>query len=172
MMNNRIYQIDFRKLVIWHLPTFLRTSVRVIWLTVLVNPLLSLYSRLQDFMEESRYKLAHNSQVVYMNAVLNDQFDAVLRRIYIENVQGYEPVWYYDTNQGKPVYFYDSSDNAPVYHYDRSDFDYNNTDFIVHLPQDIKPADADELAELETVIKLLIDYYKLYSKAYQLKWDI
>ena len=114
--------------------------------------------------------MSHNSQIVYLRKVLNDKFDNTDRRIVIENVEVYEPIWYYDTAENKPVYHYDTADGAPVYHYGQADYNQNNTDFVVKLPNAIKPGTPEAVAEMERQVRYLVDYYKLYSKEYKLVW--
>ena len=170
MINSSIFNIDFGRLVQWNVATFLRTTVRMKWLRVLIKPVEQLYDAFLDFRKEQLYIMSHNSQVVYLRKVLNDKFDPSDRRIQIVNVEVYEPVWYYDTADNKPVYHYDTADNKPVYHYDQADYNQNNTDFIVKLPIAIKPGTPEAVAELERKVMYYVDYYKLYSKEYKLVW--
>jgi|GEM_PF-326864 len=170
MINSNIFNIDFSRLVQWNVPTFLRTTVRMKWLTVLIKPVESIYLHFLDWRYEQLYVMSHNSQVVYLRKVLNDKFDPSDRRIQIVNVEVYEPVWYYDSAENKPVYHYDTVDESPVYHYDKADFNANNTDFVVKLPIAIKPGTPEAVAELERQVRYFVDYYKLYSKEYKLEW--
>ena len=82
---DRIYIIDYNKLVVWLLPTFLRKVKLFTWLQVLIAPIKELYSDFLKFRKRVNYKLSHNSQVCYLQKVLNDVFDTELKRIYIEN---------------------------------------------------------------------------------------
>jgi len=170
MINANIFNIDFGRLVQWNVATFLRTTVRMKWLRVLIKPVEQIYDAFLDFRNEQLYIMSHNSQIVYLRKVLNDKFDNTDRRIVIENVEVYEPIWYYDTAENKPVYHYDTADGAPVYHYDQADYNQNNTDFVVKLPNAIKPGTPEAVTELERQVRYYVDYYKLYSKEYKLVW--
>jgi len=170
MINSNIFNIDFSRLIQWNVATSLRTTVRMKWLTVLIKPVESIYLHFLDWRYEQLYVMSHNSQVVYLRKVLNDKFDPSDRRIQIVNVEVYEPVWYYDSAENKPVYHYDTVDESPVYYYDPEDFSENNFDFLVLIPNALKPATPAETEEFERKVRVIVDYYKLYSKNYNIKW--
>jgi len=170
-MTSNIFNIDFDRLVIWNLATFLRRTVRVIWLRVITSPVGRTYEQLLLFREQSLYKLAHNSQIVYLQKALNDQFDDIDRGIRVRNSDILEPVWHYDTQDQKPVYYYDTTDEHPVYFRSQADFDRLNSDFEVVIPVALKPATQPEVDAFELQIRLLVDYYKLYSKKYIIKYE-
>ena len=70
-----IYKIDFRRLFINLLPTFLRQPVIYGMLhagAVVLGD--TTYQSFTDAREEHNYKLNHNGQVCYLRAVLNDAF--------------------------------------------------------------------------------------------------
>jgi len=165
-----IFDIDYRKVVIGNLATFLRTLVRVQWLYVLITPLIGLYEVFKRFREDKLYQMNHNSQVVYLEKVLNDKFDPVEREIVVQNTDLLEPVWHYDPVEQRPVYYYDEQQDAPVIFHDPEIFDQLNADFEVIIPQRLQPADAAKREKFETAVRVLIDYYKLYSKKYHLKY--
>ncbi len=165
-----IFDIDYRKVVIGNLATFLRTLVRVQWLYVLITPLIGLYEVFKRFREDKLYQMNHNSQVVYLEKVLNDKFDPVEREIVVQNTDLLEPVWHYDPVEQRPVYYYDEQQDAPVIFHDPEIFDQLNADFEVIIPQRLQPADAAEREKFETAVRVLVDYYKLYSKKYLLKY--
>lgn len=164
------FNIDWERFVVWNLPGFLRTIVRVKWLQVLLKPLHTVHQSFIAFSEEQRYKLSHNSQVIYLEAVLNDRFDNVLRRIRIINQKVWEPLYVYDTSDGRPVFLYNTNDNRPVYVYNQADYEIEMPDFIVEVPQDLRPGTNDEEEAFITEMETLINYYKLYSKKYQIIW--
>ena len=170
-MTNNIFNIDFDRLVIWNLATFLRRTVRVIWLLVITSPLLRTYNQLLDFRAQSLYKMAHNSQIVYLQKVLNDKFDNTNRGIEVRNSDILEPVWHYDAQEQKPVYYYDTADEHPVYFRSQADFNRLNSDFEVVMPLALKPGTQQEVDALELQVRLLVDYYKLYSKKYIIKYE-
>src|SRR5690606_12863694 len=118
----------------------------------------------------SMYRLNHNSQVCSLKAVLNDAFDTDLRRITIQNATIKEPLWFYEPGDEKPVYFYEVADESPVYFRSESEFMGGGSDFTVLVPLDLKPVSEVELNAYLIRMRALIDYYKLYCKAYTIEF--
>ena len=164
------YNIDWNRFIAWNLPGFLRTTVRLKWFGVLLHPFETIRTAFMEFRAKELYKLNHSGQVVYLQAVLNDKYDSGSRRIYIENQRLYEPVWFFDKVQGKPVYHYDKADNRPVRYYNRTDYEQLYPDFIVFVPEDLRPGTPDDEAAMLAEMRALIDYYKIYSKNYDIQW--
>jgi len=123
-----------------------------------------------EFRRQALYKVNHNSQICYLQAVLNDSFDNVQRRIIIRNAILREPLWFYEPEENKPVLFYEESDNKPVYFREESEFIGDGADFLVLVPMDLKPTNAQEENALLIKMKAQIDYYKLFVKNYIILW--
>ena len=170
-MTSRIFDINFYRFFIWNLPTLLRTTVRMIWIKTIVSPVWNIYDRLLDFRRASLYKMSHNSQIVYLQKVLNDKFDYTDRRISIRNSDILEPVWHYDAQEQRAVYYYDTADDVPVYFRSQAYFERLNADFEVIIPLALKPATQPKVEVFELQVSLLVDYYKLYSKKYIIKYE-
>jgi len=170
-MNDQIYNIDYVKVIQGNLATFLRKIARVNWLGSLVSPIVALYNVYLKFRTEKLYQMSHNSQVVYLEKILNDKFDIVFRQIRVQNSILLEPAWHYDKQDEKPVWYFDKQDNIPVWFRDQADFNNYNSDFEVIIPERLQPSTPEELEKFETAVKLLVDYYKLYSKKYVLKYE-
>jgi hypothetical protein len=98
------YDIDYNKLVPQLMPVTERTGFNTGWLKALVSPVVYLYNQFIVYRKAVLYNLAHNSQVPYMEAVLNDTFDAVDRGIYISDPMFVDPVYVYRANELKPVW--------------------------------------------------------------------
>ena len=128
------------------------------------------YNQILHFRAESLYKLNHNSQIIYLEKVLNDAFDAETRKIYINNAQINEPVWFYEIADNKPVFFYEIADNKPVYFREESELVGDGIDFTVFVPIQLKPLQTQQLDDFLNQMRALIDYYKLYSKNYQIQF--
>ena len=169
-MNKGTFNIEFKILVELLMPTFLRKRNHVKWLRVLVKPIATLKNQFLDFRAESLYKLNHNSQIIYLEKVLNDAFDAETRKIYINNAQINEPVWFYEIADNKPVFFYEIADNKPVYFREESELVGDGIDFTVFVPIQLKPLQTQQLDDFLNQMRALIDYYKLYSKNYQIQF--
>lgn len=135
------------------------------WLLCLVSPLKTLHGLFKSFRNTTNYKLEHTPQVFSIEDVLNDAFDSLLRRIYIEDGIYTFPVWFYDRADDKPVRFYDRADDKPVRFYDRATLQKLDVDFVVVLPEGL------DLNEYEIIrLKALVDYYRLPDKTYEVTY--
>ncbi|MGY0407549.1 MAG: hypothetical protein ACWIPJ_04235 [Polaribacter sp.] len=146
------------------MPTFLRKVKHVAWLDVLCNPLKETYEAFLQYRAKVNYKLRHNSQVCYLQAVLNDSFDKQLRRIIIENGIFLQALYVYAPEEQLPVYI------DTQYIYSDEDLAGGQTDFIIKVPKDLKPSDPIALEGLLSDIKAVTNEYKLASKTYTIQW--
>ena len=77
------YIVNFKKLALMFLPPAFRKP----WITAILysalNPLNDIYVRFKSFRRDTNYRLTHNGQTCYLEALLNDMFDRSDRRIYI-----------------------------------------------------------------------------------------
>lgn len=168
---SNIYNIDFAKLANLLTPPFLRKRKLIDWLIALLKPLEEVNLSFKKFREDSIYKVTHNGQVYSLQAVLNDAYDNDLRRIRIKDSLFIDPLYIYPEDDERPVYIYpEGQDPDQVYVYDDSVFDDIDVDFIVCIPVEYRPADPQELNVLLIQIKSLINYYKIASKTYIIKW--
>ena len=133
------YSIDINKLTTLLTPTFLRREKLSAWLRALHYPLIKVADDFNVNRNANLYNLAHNGQVCYLRAALNDRFDISRRRIKI--LEG---------NRYKRYYIY------------RQSYDYADTgvDFIVLVPA--------RLIYNEYEMTALVEFYKLAGKRYKI----
>ncbi len=167
---DNVYNINWRKFIIENLEVDLRRVKTVKWLEVLFKPIIWLHIEFLAFRTQALYKVNHNSQICYLQAVLNDSFDNVQRRIIIRNAILKQPVWFYEPEEQKEVWFYEPEANKPVYFYEESEFLGDGADFLVLVPIDLKPTNTQEENALLIKMKAQIDYYKLFVKNYIILW--
>jgi hypothetical protein len=149
------YKVDFDKLILLLLPTFLRKLVLFNYLQALILPLVWIYDKWSANRNENLKKLSYNSQRCYLRGVLNDKYDPDLRRITISN-----------TAQLEQDYIYTPSENIPVYLgaiWLETEFNYAGTlvDFLVNVPQEVLNIKRNEIVAT-------IDFYVLAGKEYQI----
>lgn len=150
------YKIDWNKLVILLLPTFLRKASLVGYLQALVSPISTLHYNWMRKREADWYKLNHTGQVCYLRKVLNDALDVSYRRIYIGEGNSFPRKYIYTRAENKPVFL------GKMFIYRNQEYTNTGADFVVFVPEEIINTKIHEL-------KSLIEYYKLASKRYQIR---
>jgi hypothetical protein len=150
------YKIDYKRLVVLLLLTFMREPIMVSYLWALISPIDSLYYKWSLFRNDNLYKLEHTGQICYLRKVLNDRFDVSERRIYIGDGNRYERQYLYTTAENRPRYL------GTMYLHQNSDYADTGVDFIVYAPIEIINTSPYEL-------KALIDFYKMGGKRYKIE---
>ncbi len=155
---NSIYNINWTRFVYQFLPTILRKPTLLAFMITCIKPLSTCYLFFFVFKSDADYRVQHNGQICYLQKMLNDKFDASLRRIKVQNIRPKEPLWMYYPEDEKPLFMYEEVD-FPVYFYNSEDY-YNEFDFEVLIP--------NVLDELKNQMMANINYYKLFSKNYKI----
>lgn len=170
MKYDKIYEINFRNLINLVTPPFLRKRKFIDWLFVLLSPIEAINISFNKFRRQSIYKVTHNGQVYSLNAVLNDSYDPSERRIRIQDSILKESTYVYPEDDKKEVWIYPEASNRPVYIYDEAAFKDINFDFLVLMPLELRPANAEDLELILIQIRSLVNYYKLASKTFNIIW--
>ncbi len=155
------FNVDFNTLVWQNLPVRLRGNIQYAWLKCLVAPVKYVNGLFQSNRNNNLYILAHNSQLCFMEAALNDTFDNVGRGIFISDPTYYDPVYLYEALENKPVYLDLVSEIGthiipppdPVPLYTEAETSLFADCFIVNVPVAVI-FDTDRM-------KALIDFYRL-----------
>ncbi len=150
------YKIDFDKLILLLLPTFLRKPKLFAYLKSLVSPIKTLYDVWSLTREQNLEIMKYNSQRCYLRGVLNDRFDNEFRRITISN-----------TSNRTQDYIYTEAENTPVFlgtMFLESEFNYAGTtvDFIVNVPYQIIAM------RKQPAIEATIEFYVLAGKSFKI----
>jgi hypothetical protein len=153
-------KIDFKKLVILLLPTFLRKSV---WLHILQSAVLSLqkiHSHYEAFKSAKLYELTITPQVCYLEKVLNETICPGEYRITITDAEQKEIPYFFRATDNKDVYFSNSS-ILQVYFFRLDAHNYAES-FIVNVPT--------FYGTKEPQVRALLNKYKLLSKTYKINY--
>lgn len=158
--------LNFKEVFKHLVPAPLRGERFVAWLGSLFAPLQSLNAQFADWGAEVRYDLRFNGQVIYLEHLLNDQFDSTLRRIYIDDPSGQQVFTPYVFNLVEvqpPLHLYNVADAKPI---DENIVIRNTSelvvtdDFVVHVPTGVFNA------TVEAQMSDLIDRYRIAGKRY------
>ena len=156
------FKIDYNRLVVLLLPTFLRRPVLFGLLRAAVYPVTMLYERFCEARREHIYRLTHNGQVCYLRACLNDHFKSNMGMFDIISVERGGEWLFAVTEKGERVPITISEDNTsetenvPIV-YNELMLNTEQNEFIVSVPADIYDTALEE-------VKALVNQYKLISK--------
>ena len=160
-------RIDYRKLVILLLPTFLRRPVLMAWLRAMVYPLQQLHDRHQAARTQRLYELHHTSQICFIKDALNNEFGITDYATGFEiediNAKG-NWIWVYDEN----VERFDDEQHMlfdePTWIYDTSSILPPTSAFTVLVPKHIE---IDETNDAR--IRSVVNKYRLASRTFEIK---
>lgn len=153
------YNIDFNRLALLLLPTFLRKPKLFGFVNALVKPVADLhYMWLWGVRDINIKKLSYSGQRCYLRKALNDRADPVLRRIYIANVPPLDENFLYQPSENLDFYL----DTMYL------DLDYTEqgeqVDFIVYIPNwDVMTYNL----YINQIIAIL-EFYTLAGKTYKI----
>lgn len=147
------FKESFSKLILLLLPTFLRKSKMIAWLSALIHPM-------QNLSETILYQMQHDGRVIYLEKVLNEHFQITdydsknhetTKKIFIEDAFFKPKTYIYQSIEEKPIYLGTVylGGNEQVYN------------FIVKVPT--------SLIFNENEMKFILDYYKLAGKKYKIE---
>ena len=161
-------QIDYRKLTVLLLPTFLRQPVLMAWLRAMAHPLQELHDRHQRARTQRLYELYHTSQICFIKEALNTEFGITdyANGFEIEDINAPGNwVWAYDENvdrfSGQELIIHD---NAPVFIHDLSAILPPTSAFTVLVPQNIQ---LDETNDAR--IRSIVNKYRLASRTFEIQ---
>jgi hypothetical protein len=159
MMN--VFKLDLKKLVRWLLPVRLRRKIGTAFLYVFIAPLEALFGLFSKNRDNNLYQLLITPQVCYLERMLNDRYDSLLRRITVADGSFHSMVHLFMPAELKPVYVYMLDENEPLYMYVPGESSSSDYDFVVKVPSG--------LVFDENQMRGEIDSYKLVGKKYKIE---
>lgn len=164
-----VFLVNFVNLIKLSLPINLRKPKILVYLTALFSPLIGRYNYLVDFRKKVLYIVAHNSSITLLQKMLNDKFDSVERRIYIKNIERKDIDRFYYSDENKEFGYYDEGNVQKGFYYIFQN-DNISPDYIVHIPIEYQPQDANDLDNYLVRVRSEINRYNHYSKTYIIQW--
>lgn len=132
---------------------------------VLLSPLQRLMGLHDNYVSDKRYELSFNGQVMYLEHILNDKYDATLRRMYISDpnpLVNQSPIITNITDNQATLTLYNIGDtglvNSPRF-YNIADLT-TQFDFVLNMPTTLE----NQLNSIQQTL----DAYKEASKIYQI----
>jgi hypothetical protein len=161
-MNQRIFDINYKKLVTWLVPEVLRKAKITAVLNALTNPAIYIYNLFLINRRNNLYKLMITPQICYVEMALNDKYDSSNRRIKIVQPKRKDPLFLYKKPENKPVYLYNKAEvsKPKTLLYQKGEASAFQYDFIIQVPATV----AFNMDEMMAVI----DIYILPDKVYKI----
>jgi hypothetical protein len=147
--------LNFNRLLLLLLPTFLRKEVTKSFLSAIAVALQHCKTDIDTFFRDINYHVRVTPQTFSLEKMLNDKCDRRFRRIRIEHPAP-EPPFYFTTNESGVMEYF-GSDEEPQYFMGKSDYSY---DFGVYVPRELRSPDMDN------IITALLNKYKIITKSF------
>lgn len=148
----RVFNIDWGRLILLLLPTFLRKGRVVLFLQNSLRFVKDIHYQLTTYRNAVITDIQRTGQVCKLRGALNDTLDAELRRITIGDIDRREYLMIYNDASERFV------DLGLIQLWQDSYVGTEVADFVVNTPSSLR--------HQEELIKALLDKYKLASKRY------
>lgn len=142
-MNSNIYDITYQKLRAWVMPNLVRKPRLTALLQVLCFPIEKVYQAFNRYRNAKNYQLKISPQVCYLEMMLNDRYDFVLRRIRIVDSLDRPALSIFRVDELKPVFL------GAEFIYTDGEAGIIKDDYIVLVPSAI----VFETAEMISLLK-------------------
>jgi hypothetical protein len=162
---DNIFEINYKRLALLLLPTFLRRDVIVAFLRAMTMPAVTLYDLFMSNRKNNLYKLKMNGQVCYLRRVLNDAFPSANGAIQIESsksVGGWQYAW--DKDYDPYLRYLLIADEGTIFR-DKSAILQSVNGFIVSVPRALHSVNND------AKLRSLLNAYKLLGKSYTIIYE-
>ena len=154
--------IDLYYLMEILLPPFLRGINMMSLLIAALKPLVEVQQNFYQFFGDKKYELSFNGQVIYLEHILNDQFDSTLRRIYIDDAEQSPTVYLFNESEdNEETYLFNNSESVEDLYLFNSSVTYTDFDFIVFVPIG--------LIYDENLMKYYINKYRCAGKRFKIQ---
>ena len=155
------YKLDFDKLAILLLPTFLRKPRLAAYLQALITPINNLYYTWYNWRIDNIYKLERTGQICSLRGSLNDKFDPIERRIYIGDGQIYDTTYIFTEAEEQDVWLDTETEADTLWLRTEAETADTGFDFIVYVPEALFKTQIHAL-------KAHIDFYRAGGKRYNI----
>lgn len=155
------YDINWNVFGVQNLPIKWRGLHSISFIKVLLKPINEIYYKWYNWRIDNIYKLENTGQICYLRGSLNDKFDGLERRIYIDDGLLFETTYIFTEAEAIEVYTNTESegDEETLWVYTEAETADSKLDFIVYVPTSILNNDLYAL-------KAHIDFYRAAGKRY------
>ncbi|MGN7787427.1 hypothetical protein ACTJIJ_23035 [Niabella sp. 22666] len=166
MFDRAIYNINYKRLMLQHVPTELRKPKLLALITALLSPVVHVYAIFNNYKLEVEYRLKLTPQVCSMQWHLNNLYDYDQRRIYIEDAPRLDTMILRQEVEGREVVLpLEGEEEAEGIMYLEEESLAMTDDFIVVMPLELQ----GNINELQ--LRARIDAVKLPTKKYTIRYE-
>jgi hypothetical protein len=160
-MYDNVFNILLSKIQQWLIPTMLRQPVLMAFIQAIYTPLVALHNSFINYRSAKFYQIKMNYQVCYLASFLNDRFDSVQRRIYIDDALTVDQVYAYQDEEETPLWLYqdDEEETGTFLFQDGESLGDILFDFVVFIPSVVSYDENEVRAMIAT--KLCGKKYKI-----------
>ena len=109
------FNINWPNLVHLNLPPHKRMIIRWKWILLVMTPLKFKHTEFIEFYEDQKYRVAHTSQKISIEKVLNDKFDNDDRGIYIGLRNPIDQIFLRQKSEELPIILYNKWKSLTTY---------------------------------------------------------
>jgi hypothetical protein len=157
-----MFEINYNRLILLLLPTFLRKPVMTAFLRAMTAPAAALHDTFLARRRDNLYRLSVTPQACYLQRALNDAFSPGQRAIRIEDAP-HGGQWVFACDGTIPDGQLIVPDHGGVTLWDEDTIMTDLHHFNVYVPAAMQGADAK--------IRAMLNLYKLVSKAYKIIYE-
>ena len=162
-MTKNYYNISFSRLVVFLLPSLLRQKTIVAFVDAMVRPLTVILRQFDAYTRAIDTSV--NSQVCYMEAMINNAYDYYDRRIVIRDAPiNYDDFFLFDEADDKPILIND--DGMASLWVDDGKIGTTVADFDIVFPKGFSLSENEIKA-----LSQLLNNHKLASKKYRIVYE-
>lgn len=156
-----MYNVDFDRLVRLNLPEWKRKPIMLGFIYTLIKGCKDIHVQLMSLRNNTSRFLNFNGQTIYLEHILNEEFDPNGWGVYIDNVIDRSFTFIYNKSEGRdPFYIYNKSEGKPPrYIYNKIEY-LSTVDFIVYVPLAVV-FDIDQMTAL-------VNKYRYASRTFQI----
>lgn len=164
-MTKKYYDISFSQLVLQLLPPILHFDLVIAFASALIYPLTQIHKAFTILVANTDTSV--NSQVCYMQSILNDRYDYYERRVVVrDSAIDYDSFFLFDEGRGNPAMLYDDQQGDAVMWVDNNLLGSTNTDFDIVFPLGYALTENEYRA-----LRQFVNNNKLASKRFKIVYE-
>lgn len=158
-----MFSIDHNRLIRINLAAFLRKTIQIKWITLLISEVEILYNRFISLRAQTIYNAAHDGSIISLEHILNAIFDPVQKRIFIDDGSLKINAYIYNRAELMPgLFIYNKSENHP------GPYIFNDNEISGDLRIDFQVVMPTGISFSMNYLKSIVNRYRIAGKNYKI----